>query len=69
MKRMRYPSLSLHGIFGGAEPEATIIPHEVTGEFSIRFVIKPLEFLFSLKIQTLVSYQTKLQTQEACMVW
>ena len=38
MNRMRYPSLSLHGIFGGAERESTIIPHEVTGEFSIRSV-------------------------------
>jgi len=38
MNRMRYPSLSLHGIFGGAQTEATIIPHEVTGEFSIRLV-------------------------------
>jgi len=37
MNRMRYPSLSLHGIYGG-ERDATIIPHEVTGQFSIRFV-------------------------------
>jgi Cys-Gly metallodipeptidase DUG1 len=38
MNRMRFPSLSLHGIFGGAEPGMTIIPSKVSGEFSIRFV-------------------------------
>ncbi|THH16890.1 hypothetical protein EW146_g3820 [Bondarzewia mesenterica] len=40
MKRMRYPSLSLHGIEGALdsnEPK-TVIPHEVTGRFSIRLV-------------------------------
>ena len=30
--RMRYPSLSLHVIFGGAAEGATIIPHEATRE-------------------------------------
>ena len=52
MKRMRYPSLSLHGIFGGAAQEATIIPHEVVGEFSIRFVIESLAQIFILLTTT-----------------
>ncbi|WFD36739.1 hypothetical protein MCUN1_003626 [Malassezia cuniculi] len=40
MSRMRYPSLSLHGIEGAfAEPGAkTVIPAKVTGKFSIRMV-------------------------------
>ena len=40
MGRMRYPSLSLHGIEGAfAEPGSkTVIPHKVTGKFSIRLV-------------------------------
>lgn len=40
MARMRYPSLSLHGIEGAfAEPGSkTVIPHKVTGKFSIRLV-------------------------------
>lgn len=46
MNRMRYPSLSLHGIFGGAERETTIIPREVTGEFSIRFVTEIIGSIF-----------------------
>lgn len=46
MNRMRYPSLSLHGIFGGAEREATIIPREVTGEFSTRFVAEIIGSIF-----------------------
>jgi hypothetical protein len=66
MNRMRYPSLSLHGIFGGAEPGVTIIPSKVVGEFSIRFVTKLLaQILVLLTSQTLVSYRTKLHTQEA----
>jgi Cys-Gly metallodipeptidase DUG1 len=36
MGRMRYPSLSIHGIDGGRE--GTIIPRQVTGRFSIRLV-------------------------------
>lgn len=40
MSRMRYPSLSIHGIQGAfAEPGAkTVIPAKVTGKFSIRMV-------------------------------
>ncbi|PKI85975.1 hypothetical protein MVES1_000083 [Malassezia vespertilionis] len=40
MSRMRYPSLSLHGIEGAfAEPGSkTVIPAKVTGKFSIRLV-------------------------------
>jgi len=36
MGRMRYPSLSIHGIDGGRE--GTIIPRQVTARFSIRLV-------------------------------
>ncbi|KAN0084531.1 hypothetical protein V8E55_008035 [Tylopilus felleus] len=36
MGRMRYPSLSIHGIDGGRV--GTIIPREVTGRFSLRLV-------------------------------
>lgn len=53
MNRMRLPSLSLHGIFGGAEPGMTIIPSKVSGEFSIRFVIESLaQILVLLTTQT-----------------
>ena len=65
MNHMRFPSLSMHGIFGGAKSGSTIIPSKVTGEFSIRFVTKSLaQLLVLLTTHTLVSYQTKLQTQE-----
>jgi len=40
MGRMRYPSLSLHGIegaFSGVGAK-TVIPAKVSGKFSIRFV-------------------------------
>lgn len=36
MGRMRYPSLSLHGIEGDA-CNKTVIPSKVTGTFSIRY--------------------------------
>lgn len=65
MNRMRFPSLSLHGIFGGAEPGMTIIPAKVAGEFSIRFVTALAQILVLLTSPTLVSYRTKLQTPEA----
>jgi len=40
MGRMRYPSLSLHGIMGdfSAEGAKTVIPAKVSGRFSIRLV-------------------------------
>ena len=65
MNRMRFPSLSLHGFFGGAEPGMTIIPNKVAGEFSIRFVSALAHILVLFIPATLVSYRTKLQTQEA----
>lgn len=34
MGRMRYPSLSIHGIDGGRE--GTITPHQISGRFSLR---------------------------------
>jgi hypothetical protein len=34
MGRMRYPSLSIHGIDGGRE--GTVIPHQISGRFSLR---------------------------------
>ena len=37
MARMREPSLSLHGIEGGAGAK-TVIPAKVVGKFSIRYV-------------------------------
>ncbi|KIM86833.1 hypothetical protein PILCRDRAFT_816092 [Piloderma croceum F 1598] len=39
-RRMRYPSLSLHGIEGAlsSNEPLTVIPHKVTGRFSIRLV-------------------------------
>jgi Cys-Gly metallodipeptidase DUG1 len=49
MGRMRYPSLSLHGIEGDfSEPGAkTVIPAKVSGKFSIRCVL-PLTRSYSL---------------------
>ncbi|KAH7886503.1 CNDP dipeptidase [Phlebopus sp. FC_14] len=38
MGRMRYPSLSIHGIKGAPTAVSTIIPHEIWGRFSIRLV-------------------------------
>lgn len=40
MHRWRYPCLSLHGIEGAfsASGAKTVIPHKVTGKFSIRLV-------------------------------
>jgi hypothetical protein len=53
MNRMRYPSLSLHGIFGGAQKDLeTIIPHEVSGEFSIRFVAEIIGSIFVSELKS-----------------
>ncbi|KLO05284.1 CNDP dipeptidase [Schizopora paradoxa] len=40
LKRMRFPSLSLHGIIGASSgvESKTVIPAEVTGKFSLRLV-------------------------------
>lgn len=40
MGRMRYPSLSIHGIEGAfsASGAKTVIPAKVSGKFSIRYV-------------------------------
>ncbi|XP_046849138.1 cytosolic non-specific dipeptidase-like isoform X2 [Xenia sp. Carnegie-2017] len=40
MRRWRYPSLSIHGFEGAfyGPGDKTVIPHEVTGKFSIRLV-------------------------------
>jgi Cys-Gly metallodipeptidase DUG1 len=44
MGRMRYPSLSLHGIEGAFDGSGakTVIPAKVSGKFSIRCVVKRL---------------------------
>ena len=41
MGRMRFPSLSIHDIEGGAGAE-TVIPAKVSGNFSIRYAIRPI---------------------------
>jgi len=40
MGRMRYPSLSIHGIKGAFDQDGTqtIIPHKISGRFSLRLV-------------------------------
>lgn len=40
MGRMRYPSLSIHGIQGAFDTITTAIPHKISGRFSIRLVGK-----------------------------
>lgn len=47
MGRMRYPSLSLHGIEGAfsAPGAKTVIPAKVSGKFSIRYALLPLPSL------------------------
>jgi len=40
MGRMRYPSLSIHGISGAFTTITTAIPHDISGRFSIRLVGK-----------------------------
>ena len=50
MRRMRYPSLSIHGIDGAfsAPGAKTVIPAKVSGKFSVRCIeIHPLRFLGS----------------------
>lgn len=60
MGRMRYPSLSIHGIDGGRV--GTIIPREVTGRFSLRWVSRAPFFLadvhFAPASDSLVEPQT-----------
>jgi Cys-Gly metallodipeptidase DUG1 len=40
MGRMRYPSLSIHGIKGAFDTITAAIPHKISGRFSIRLVGK-----------------------------
>jgi Cys-Gly metallodipeptidase DUG1 len=55
MGRMRYPSLSLHGIMGDFSKEGamTIIPAKVSGRFSIRCV--PYSFASSSPLRLSIS--------------
>ena len=65
--RMRYPSLSLHGIEGAfsGKGSKTVIPSKVIGKFSLRFAIYPLLEISrhtNKECFTTVLYPTKLQS-------
>jgi len=66
MQRMRYPSLSLHGIEGAlsSNEPLTIIPHKVTGRFSIRLVPdQTVEYVHQLICEHLHNEFAKLNTK------
>lgn len=60
MNRMRWPSLSIHGIQGAVSDPGTVttIPSRVAGKFSLRYEHSPDSILFTKYLRSIVPPQT-----------